>query len=102
MSNFCTILFCVYFQDSGLYEYITFGTLDGVRPDICHQVYCDFDYRKIWDSYVKGKAEAKIIRGYCEKNKNKNKTKQNILCAILILYTQFIDVTPLIGYKKVT
>ena len=54
------VLFCASLQDSGLYEYITFGTLDGVRPDICHQVYCDLDYRKIWDSYVKGKAEAQI------------------------------------------
>ncbi|XP_072020686.1 phosphatidylcholine transfer protein-like [Amphiura filiformis] len=41
-----------YNEESGLYEYITFGTID-VKPEICHQVYIDLDYRKKWDSYVK-------------------------------------------------
>lgn len=43
-----------WFQKSGLYEYKVYGVLDDVRPDICAQVYMDIEYRKQWDSYVKG------------------------------------------------
>ncbi|XP_038058158.1 phosphatidylcholine transfer protein-like isoform X2 [Patiria miniata] len=41
-----------YRENSGLYEYKTFGTLDGVGPAVCSQVYCDLEYRKKWDGYV--------------------------------------------------
>ena len=50
--KFCYV-FCI-IQTSGLYEYKIYGILDDVLPDICSQVYMDLDYRKQWDSYVKG------------------------------------------------
>ena len=42
------------FQDSGLYEYKTFGVMDDLDPEICAQVYVDWEYRKVWDTYVLG------------------------------------------------
>lgn len=48
-----TFLFCL--QETGLYEYKVFGTLDGCRPELCADVYMDLMYRKHWDGYVKGK-----------------------------------------------
>ncbi|XP_022106170.1 phosphatidylcholine transfer protein-like [Acanthaster planci] len=41
-----------YRENSGLYEYKVFGTLDGVGPEVCSQVYTDLEYRKQWDGYV--------------------------------------------------
>ncbi len=45
-------------QESGLYEYKIFGTLDDVMPDVCARVYMDIDYRRQWDSYVNGTSSA--------------------------------------------
>jgi len=44
--NFCQI--------TGLYSYKIHGEMNGVKPEICVQVYMDIDYRKEWDNYVKG------------------------------------------------
>ncbi|TSX99869.1 Phosphatidylcholine transfer protein [Bagarius yarrelli] len=41
--------------ETGLYEYKVFGTLASCSPEVCADVYMDLDYRKHWDSYVKGK-----------------------------------------------
>jgi len=46
-------VFCVFSQESGLYAYKIFGTMD-VPADICAKVYVDSNYRKIWDPYVRG------------------------------------------------
>lgn len=51
-------MLAVFFKVSGLYEYKVFGELD-CKSDVCHKVYMDLEYRKIWDSYVAG--ELKII-----------------------------------------
>ena len=48
------VKFLFFLQNSGLYEYKVYGVLDDVQPDICAQVYVDNEYRKEWDSYVKG------------------------------------------------
>ncbi|XP_033118245.1 phosphatidylcholine transfer protein-like [Anneissia japonica] len=42
-----------YKESSGLYEYKTFGVLEGISPDICAKVYTDLEYRKEWDKYAK-------------------------------------------------
>ena len=42
-------------QDTGLYSYKIYGELKDIEPEICARVYMDLDYRKVWDSYVKGK-----------------------------------------------
>ena len=42
------------FQESGLYEYKTFGVMADLDPEICAQVYVDWEYRKVWDTYVLG------------------------------------------------
>ena len=44
----------LHMQESGLYQYKIYGTLDDVLPDVCAEVYMDLDYRKVWDTYVKG------------------------------------------------
>ncbi|XP_070545662.1 phosphatidylcholine transfer protein-like [Ptychodera flava] len=41
-----------YIEESGLYEYKVFGTLEDLDPEICAQVYMDLEYRKKWDGYV--------------------------------------------------
>ena len=41
------------FQESGLYQYKVYGKLD-VPVETCVKVYMDLDYRRTWDSYVKG------------------------------------------------
>ena len=43
----------VCYQESGLYAYKIFGTMD-VPADTCAKVYVDTNYRKIWDPYVRG------------------------------------------------
>lgn len=47
-------LSCHVKQESGLYEYKVFGSLPGCPPELCADVYMDLNYRKQWDSYVKG------------------------------------------------
>ena len=44
------------FQESGLYEYKTFGVMADLDPEICAQVYVDWEYRKVWDTYVLGQS----------------------------------------------
>ena len=43
-----------YFQESGLYEYKIMGVMDDLDPEMCAQVYVDWEYRKVWDTYVLG------------------------------------------------
>ena len=45
-------------QESGLYEYKTLGLMDDLDSETCAQVYVDWEYRKVWDSYVLGKSLA--------------------------------------------
>ena len=45
---------CVFLQESGLYEYKTLGVMADLNPEMCAQVYVDWEYRKVWDSYVLG------------------------------------------------
>lgn len=45
-------LFCV--QETGLYEYKIHGAMDDMDPELCAQVYVDWEYRKKWDSYAIG------------------------------------------------
>ncbi|KAM4664063.1 phosphatidylcholine transfer protein isoform 2-T2 [Discoglossus pictus] len=40
-------------KESGLYEYKTYGILEGCSPELCADVYVDLDYRKQWDQFVK-------------------------------------------------
>ena len=42
-------------QASGLYHYKTYGVLEGVAPDVCAGVFMDHEYRRQWDTYVKGR-----------------------------------------------
>lgn len=51
-------------QETGLYEYKVFGTLSGCCPEVCADVYMDLDYRKQWDSYVKGNVRAGYVSSY--------------------------------------
>lgn len=44
-------------QETGLYEYKVFGSLASCAPDVCADVYMDLNYRRQWDSYVKGNYE---------------------------------------------
>lgn len=46
-------------QESGLYEYKTLGVMADLNPEMCAQVYVDWEYRKVWDSYVLGRAGQK-------------------------------------------
>jgi hypothetical protein len=41
-----------YREEAGLYEYKTLGEMTDLDPEMCAQVYVDWEYRKIWDSYV--------------------------------------------------
>ena len=47
------IVLYTFFQATGLYEYKVIGYLD-CDTEVCQKVYMDLEYRKIWDSYVKG------------------------------------------------
>lgn len=49
----CRLVFCN-FQESGLYEYKILGVMDDLDPEMCAQVYVDWEYRKVWDTYVLG------------------------------------------------
>ncbi len=44
-------------QQTGLYEYKVLGSLASCAPDLCADVYMDLNYRRQWDSYVKGDYE---------------------------------------------
>ena len=46
-------MFCYCFEESGLYAYKIFGTMD-VPAETCAKTYVDMDYRKVWDPYVRG------------------------------------------------
>ena len=41
-------------QETGLYEYKIHGAMDDMDPELCAQVYVDWEYRKKWDSYAIG------------------------------------------------
>lgn len=41
-----------YNETSGLYKYKVYGTLAGISPELCAQVYMDLEYRRQWDTYV--------------------------------------------------
>ena len=41
-------------QESGLYEYKIVGLMEDLDPELSAQVYVDWEYRKVWDSYVMG------------------------------------------------
>lgn len=43
-----------FFKESGLYEYKILGELLDIKYETCKAVYMDLEYRKTWDSYVKG------------------------------------------------
>ncbi|XP_077996931.1 LOW QUALITY PROTEIN: phosphatidylcholine transfer protein-like [Glandiceps talaboti] len=45
-------IYRMYREESGLYEYKTFGVLEEVEPETCAKVYMDLEYRKKWDGYV--------------------------------------------------
>lgn len=49
------LYFFLSLQESGLYEYKTFGVMNDLDPEMCAMVYLDWQYRKKWDSYVLGK-----------------------------------------------
>ncbi|XP_058261052.1 phosphatidylcholine transfer protein isoform X1 [Hemibagrus wyckioides] len=53
-------IYRLYNKETGLYEYKVFGTLSGCCPEVCADVYMDLDYRKQWDSYVKGNVRAEL------------------------------------------
>lgn len=48
------------FQESGLYEYKIAGVMEDMDPELCAQVYVDWEYRKKWDSYALGENEAEL------------------------------------------
>lgn len=54
MCLWCICLLCRVQQETGLYEYKVFGSLPSCSPDLCADVYMDLNYRRQWDSYVKG------------------------------------------------
>ncbi|XP_076436970.1 phosphatidylcholine transfer protein-like [Babylonia areolata] len=40
-------------KSSGLYQYKTYGVMEGVTPEVCADVFMDYQYRQRWDAYVK-------------------------------------------------
>lgn len=49
-------IYRLYDQQTGLYEYKVYGGLAECPADLCADVYMDLDYRKQWDTNVKGLA----------------------------------------------
>jgi hypothetical protein len=47
-----TKIYRKYREESGLYEYKTFGEMADLDPEMCAQVYVDWEYRRVWDSYI--------------------------------------------------
>ena len=41
-----------YREVSGLYDYKIHGVMADLDPKLCAQVYVDWEYRKVWDTYV--------------------------------------------------
>lgn len=49
------VAFCLSMvQETGLYEYKIHGAMEDLDPELCAQVYVDWEYRKKWDSYAIG------------------------------------------------
>ena len=48
----CFSILCL--QASGLYEYKVHGVMPDLDPEESARVYVDWEYRKIWDTYVIG------------------------------------------------
>ncbi|XP_043091383.1 phosphatidylcholine transfer protein isoform X1 [Puntigrus tetrazona] len=55
-------IYRLYNKETGLYEYKVFGSLAGCAPDLCADVYMDLNYRRQWDSYVKGGPRSSCCR----------------------------------------
>ncbi len=51
----CDIIILMHvMQDAGLYEYKVHGVMEDMDPELCAQVYVDWEYRKKWDNYTMG------------------------------------------------
>ena len=52
---YCAVCFGILcLQVSGLYEYKVHGVMPDLDPEESARVYVDWEYRKIWDTYVIG------------------------------------------------
>ena len=57
------VLLIISLQETGLYEYKIHGAMDDMDPELCAQVYVDWEYRKKWDSYVLGECLRMVGKG---------------------------------------
>ena len=52
-------------QETGLYKYKIHGAMDDMDPELCAQIYVDWEYRKRWDSYVFGEWQHSQLVATC-------------------------------------